>query len=42
MRTEIVCVALLLAAMGCVTSAMASENAAGVAGKRGLSPIIKS
>jgi hypothetical protein len=40
MRTEIVCAALLLVAMGCVTSAVASENAASVAGKRGLSPII--
>lgn len=39
MRTEIGCVALLLVAMGCVTSAAASENATGVAGKRGLSPI---
>ena len=40
MRTEIGCVALLLGALGVVTGAAASENAAGVAGKRGLSPII--
>ncbi|MCR4303671.1 MAG: hypothetical protein NUV63_05520 [Gallionella sp.] len=40
MRTEIGCVALLLGAMGIVTCAAASENAAGVAGKRGLSPIV--
>lgn len=39
MRTEIGCVALLLGAMGIVTCAAASENAACVAGKRGLSPI---
>ena len=40
MRTEIGCVALLLGVMGCLTSAAASENAAGAAEKRGLSPII--
>ena len=40
MRTEIGGVALLLGVMGCLTSAAASENAAGAAEKRGLSSII--
>jgi len=41
MRAEIGCVALLLGVMGCLTSAAASENAAGAA-EKGLSPIILS
>ena len=40
MRSGIGCAAALLGMMGIVTDAAASENAAGVAEKRGLSPIV--
>jgi hypothetical protein len=40
MRTKIGCAVLLLGTMGIVTGAAASEGTSGVAGNRGLSPIV--
>ena len=41
MRASICCIATLMGAMGVVTEVMAKgEGEAGLAGKRGLSPII--